>query len=67
MPLIKIVATGGTIANTSHGFISIDDVLGDLPQARSQAKNSKSSRPRVYGAARFGFLTGSTSLGRSAS
>jgi L-asparaginase len=38
MPLIKIVATGGTIANTSHGLISIDDVLGDLPHARSQAE-----------------------------
>lgn len=33
MPLIKIVSTGGTIANTSGGLIDINDVLRDVPQA----------------------------------
>jgi len=37
MPLIKIIATGGTIANTSHGLISIDELLRDIPQARGMA------------------------------
>lgn len=37
MALIKIVATGGTIANTSRGLISIDEVLRDIPQARNIA------------------------------
>ena len=37
MPLIKIISTGGTIANTSRGLISIDEVLKDIPQARSLA------------------------------
>jgi L-asparaginase len=37
MPLIKIISTGGTIANTSHGLIAIDDVLKDIPQARRMA------------------------------
>jgi L-asparaginase len=37
MPLIKIIATGGTIANTSHGLIGIDEVLKDIPQARAMA------------------------------
>jgi L-asparaginase len=30
MALIKIVSTGGTIANTGHGLIGIDDVLRDI-------------------------------------
>jgi L-asparaginase len=37
LPLIKIIATGGTIANTSHGLIGIDEVLKDIPQARELA------------------------------
>ena len=37
MPLIQIIATGGTIANTSHGLIAFDDVLKDIPQARALA------------------------------
>ena len=37
MPLMKIIATGGTIANTSHGLISIDEVLKDIPRARAMA------------------------------
>lgn len=37
MPLIRIIATGGTIANTSHGLIGIDEVLKDIPQARAMA------------------------------
>lgn len=27
MALIKIISTGGTIANTSHGLIGVDDLL----------------------------------------
>jgi L-asparaginase len=37
MPLIKIIATGGTIANTSHGLIPFDEVLKDIPQAKAMA------------------------------
>ena len=37
MPLIKIISTGGTIANTGHGLIAIDDVLKDIPQAKALA------------------------------
>lgn len=37
MPLIKLIATGGTIANTSHGLIGIDEVLKDIPQVRALA------------------------------
>jgi len=37
MPLIKIIATGGTIANTSHGLIAFDEVLQDIPQAKAMA------------------------------
>jgi L-asparaginase len=37
MPLIKVIATGGTIANTSHGLIAFDEVLKDIPKARAMA------------------------------
>jgi L-asparaginase len=37
VPLIKLIATGGTIANTGQGLIGIDDVLRDIPQARELA------------------------------
>ena len=37
MPLIRIISTGGTIANTGRGLISIDEVLKDIPQARALA------------------------------
>jgi L-asparaginase len=37
MPLIKIIATGGTIANTSHGLIAFEEVLKDIPQAKAMA------------------------------
>ena len=37
MPLIKIVSTGGTIANTSQGLVAIDAVLQAIPQARELA------------------------------
>jgi L-asparaginase len=37
MPLIKLIATGGTIANTGHGLIGIDEVLRDVPRARELA------------------------------
>lgn len=38
MPLIKIISTGGTIANTGQGLISMDEVLKDIPQARAMAE-----------------------------
>ncbi len=47
MPLIKIVATGGTIANTSHGLIGIEQVLGDIPQAREMADFEIAEAARV--------------------
>ncbi|MGH7826159.1 MAG: asparaginase [Candidatus Binatia bacterium] len=37
MSLIKIVATGGTIANTSDGLIGIDQVLQNIPRAAAMA------------------------------
>ena len=37
MPLVKIISTGGTIANTGDGLIGIDQVLGDIPQAKTMA------------------------------
>jgi L-asparaginase len=37
MGKIKIVATGGTIANTSGGLIGIDEVLKDIPEAKKMA------------------------------
>ena len=47
MPLIKVIATGGTIANTSHGLIGIDDVLKDIPQARAMADFEVTEASRV--------------------
>lgn len=38
MALIKIISTGGTIANTGHGLIAIDDVLQDIPRAKTLAE-----------------------------
>ncbi len=38
MALIKIISTGGTIANTGHGLIAIDDVLRDIPRAKAMAE-----------------------------
>ncbi len=37
MPRVRVIATGGTIANTSHGLIGVDEVLADVPQARELA------------------------------
>ena len=47
MPLIKLIATGGTIANTSHGLIGIDEVLRDIPQAREMADFEITEATRV--------------------
>jgi L-asparaginase len=47
MPLIKIIATGGTIANTSRGLISIDDVVRDIPRAREMAEFEVTEATRV--------------------
>jgi L-asparaginase len=47
MPLIKIISTGGTIANTSHGLISIDDVLKGIPQARTMGDFEITEATRV--------------------
>jgi hypothetical protein len=58
MPLIKIVATGGTIANTSHGLIGIVEVLRDIPQARAMADFEVTEATRVRSAP-FALGTGS--------
>lgn len=47
MPLIKIISTGGTIANTTHGLIGIDEVLKDIPQARAMADFEITEATRV--------------------
>ena len=47
MPLIRIISTGGTIANTSHGLISIDEVLKDIPQVRAMADFEVTEATRV--------------------
>lgn len=47
MPLIRIIATGGTIANTGQGLIGIDEVLKDIPQARSMADFEVTEATRV--------------------
>lgn len=47
MALIKIVATGGTIANTSHGLIGADEILRDIPQARGMADFEITEATRV--------------------
>jgi L-asparaginase len=47
MPLIKIIATGGTIANTGHGLIGVDELLRDIPQARDLADFEITEATRV--------------------
>jgi len=47
MPLIKIISTGGTIANTGHGLIGIDEVLKDIPRARAMADFEITEATRV--------------------
>ncbi len=47
MPLIRIISTGGTIANTGHGLIGIDEVLKDIPQARALADFEVTEATRV--------------------
>jgi len=36
-PLVKIIATGGTIANSADGRMSVDTVLSQIPQLKSVA------------------------------
>lgn len=47
MPRIKIIATGGTIANTGHGLIGIDDVLKDIRESRTMAELDISEATRI--------------------
>jgi len=47
MSLIKIISTGGTIANTGNGLIGIDEVLKDIPQARAMADFEVAEATRV--------------------
>jgi L-asparaginase len=37
-PLVKIVATGGTIANTPNGRLAVDTVLAQIPQIAEHAR-----------------------------
>jgi len=57
LPLVKIVATGGTIANTTGGRISAQDVLRDVPEIGQYARvevldyiriGSSSMNPKVW-------------------
>ncbi len=50
MPLIRIVSTGGTIANTSGGLIDINDVLKAIPQAAEVAELEVAEATRVRSA-----------------
>ncbi len=38
LPLVKIVATGGTIANTPDGRISAEAVIRDVPEIADYAR-----------------------------
>jgi L-asparaginase len=38
LPLVHIVATGGTIANTSGGRLPIEEVMADIPGVRERAR-----------------------------
>ncbi len=57
IPLVKIVATGGTIANTPGGRISAQDVIRDIPDITRYARvevldhvriGSSSMNPKVW-------------------
>jgi L-asparaginase len=37
-PVVRLMATGGTIANTDDGRIGINDLLADVPEARTLAR-----------------------------
>ncbi len=50
MPLIRIVSTGGTIANTSGGLIDLNDVLKAVPQAAEVAELEVVEATRVRSA-----------------
>jgi L-asparaginase len=47
LPLVGLVATGGTIANTEGGRVAIDDVLGDVPAVRAHARFEVVATSRV--------------------
>jgi L-asparaginase type II len=36
-PIVKVVATGGTIANTEGGRISVDQIIAELPEVKAIA------------------------------
>ena len=36
-PVVKVVSTGGTIANTQGGRISVEQIIADLPEVKSIA------------------------------
>jgi L-asparaginase len=47
LPLVGVVATGGTIANTQGGRIAIEDVIGDVPDVRAHARFEVVATSRV--------------------
>ena len=47
MSLIKLVSTGGTIANTSQDLIAINEVLKDIPEAGKMADFEITEATRV--------------------
>jgi len=47
LPLVGVVATGGTIANTQGGRVAIEDVIGDVPEVLSHARFEVVATSRV--------------------
>jgi L-asparaginase type II len=47
LPLVGVVATGGTIANTRGGRVAIEDVIGDVPEVRAHARFEVVATSRV--------------------
>jgi L-asparaginase len=47
LPLVGVVATGGTIANTVGGRVAIEDVIGDVPAVHDHARFTVTATSRV--------------------
>jgi L-asparaginase len=47
LPLVGVVSTGGTIANTVGGRVAIEDVIGDVPQVHEHARFEVVATSRV--------------------
>ncbi|OGQ80739.1 MAG: hypothetical protein A3F90_01570 [Deltaproteobacteria bacterium RIFCSPLOWO2_12_FULL_60_19] len=49
IPRIRIISTGGTIANTSNGLIGMEDLLREIPKARELAGFEITEVSRIRG------------------